>query len=213
MKKSYQLALFILSIVLTVYAILFGQSFDLAAISILICVAIFKRDLVIWFFYGYIILDVLINGLSIHDIFNLLNTMLISYLVWINWRYVEGKTFSVFNGINVKGTIMLSAALQLLSLLALGINNPSPSYIIMMLVEWSGVMAFFIAIFCFVTRSINCFKFFALGSIINIVGNLLSILLANVLFSPSNLIYNIIFLIFILIILSHQQSRYKKSEL
>lgn len=209
MKSSFKIALVVINIVLFVITILAGgfNYLYLPIFASLITLSIFKRDYVIWVFYAYMALNILMSPFSLSNILTLLNTILIGYCAWMNWTNMQGKTFSVYRDVSFRSTIILSAILQLISIIGLVFRQPSGLMLIANIITWLMSMGYFLAILAFTLRSIKCFVIFFIAALIQLIGTIvIGILLGGVNFMF--IVSILLFLVYIGIVLIYQQQRH-----
>lgn len=210
MSNKYKIPLIIINL-LIIGLLIISKSISyyyLAFFSLLITTSILKRNLVIYLYLLFVVVNTLLNPPSSGSIISLINLALFTYLAWINWTNMSGKTFSLFRDMNLKPTIMLSFFLQLISMGFVFLNNPDLKLIIINGLLWCVRLGYFISSLLFVIRSLRCFSAFFITSIIQVIAFIISALIIKQ-FNILNFIMVVLFMLYITIILIYQKNRYK----
>lgn len=210
MSNKYKIPLIIINL-LIISLLIISKSISyyyLAFFSLLITTSILKRNLVIYLYLLFVVVNTLLNPPSSGSIISLINLVLFTYLAWINWTNMSGKTFSLFRDMNLKPTIMLSFFLQLISMGFVFLNNPDIKLIIINGLLWCVSLGYFISSLLFIIRSLRCFSSFFITSIIQAIAFVISALIINQ-FNILNFIMVVLFMLYITIILIYQKNRYK----
>lgn len=209
MSNKYKIPLIIINL-LIISLLIISKSISyyyLAFFSLLITTSILKRNLVIYLYLLFVVVNTLLNPPSSGSIISLINLALFTYLAWINWTNMSGKIFSLFRDMNLKPTIMLSFFLQLISMGFVFLNNPDLKLIINGLL-WCVNLGYFISSLLFIIRSLRCFSAFFITSIIQVIAFIISALIINQ-FNILNFVMVVLFMLYITIILIYQKNRYK----
>lgn len=197
MSSIKKYSLIIIALVMLMFDIVVNQDIGISMLAVLIALSLIKRNIVLYVALIYVFLQLATSILAgSNSILSIFNGLIFSYLIYINWSNMEGKTFNRFRDSNVRTMIIFSAILQCLVLLPmiltvnLGILN-----IAQIALNWMQAMSIFIGFFFFCIRSSKVFDWYLISSVISLIGCMFTSIVFNQL-NITSYVLPILFIIF-----------------